>query len=334
MSKLHEIMLNRSLGMKPPIAIIGGQDEYDEYAWDAGIVVPGLYVGSLRAAIDTDSLRKRNIQLVLTFAGRLPLEVPQDIKHIRVDIADHPSASLLCELVEMFVHMDAILLGSSTQSHALETGLTSAAAVAAQNLSPLSPPPSLSPPGVLVHCASGISRSVSLCCAWLMCRRQLTYAEAIGIVRKGRCRANPNVGFRAQLAALEEAQNDIDAAIVLYNERYVNNGAVDIGSLITEQRSTANELHARVDILEDKYQALRATTTSLPVIEAGKPINIDKAELQTFVNELLSIQSTADGLQWVVDDGAARIIKKSAMSKVHRLLADIEGLSQSSTAVL
>lgn len=53
--------------------------------------------------------------------------------------------------------------------------------------------------GVLVHCAAGISRSVTCVCAYLMKAHKWTPAKAIDYVRSRREVANPNDGFRAQL---------------------------------------------------------------------------------------------------------------------------------------
>lgn len=53
--------------------------------------------------------------------------------------------------------------------------------------------------GVLVHCAAGISRSVTCVCAYLMTSNKWTPAKAIEYVRSRRTVANPNEGFRTQL---------------------------------------------------------------------------------------------------------------------------------------
>eukprot|EP00756_Hemistasia_phaeocysticola_P031111 Hpha_TRINITY_DN16332_c2_g5::TRINITY_DN16332_c2_g5_i1::g.60885::m.60885/K07359/CAMKK2; calcium/calmodulin-dependent protein kinase kinase 2 len=57
---------------------------------------------------------------------------------------------------------------------------------------------------VLVHCFAGLSRSVTLVCAFLMKEHKMTFKEAIVTIRKARPPANPNVGFRKELVAYEE----------------------------------------------------------------------------------------------------------------------------------
>ncbi|KAJ7895380.1 protein-tyrosine phosphatase-like protein, partial [Mycena leptocephala] len=52
---------------------------------------------------------------------------------------------------------------------------------------------------VLVHCLGGLSRSVSVVCAYLIAAKGLTAAEAIAFTKDRRRIAHPNAGFRAQL---------------------------------------------------------------------------------------------------------------------------------------
>jgi protein-tyrosine phosphatase len=67
---------------------------------------------------------------------------------------------------------------------------------------------------VLIHCAQGISRSVTVCATWLISRRQYctTLAQAMTFIRTVRPQAAPNLGFIAALRALEQCQGDITAA--------------------------------------------------------------------------------------------------------------------------
>jgi hypothetical protein len=52
---------------------------------------------------------------------------------------------------------------------------------------------------VQVHCLGGLSRSVSVVCAYLIAAKGLTAAEAIAFTKDRRRIAHPNAGFRAQL---------------------------------------------------------------------------------------------------------------------------------------
>ena len=61
----------------------------------------------------------------------------------------------------------------------------------------------------LVHCAQGISRSVSVCASYLIAKRGMTFYEAMTTIRRGRPIANPNLGFVAALRALEQCKGDV-----------------------------------------------------------------------------------------------------------------------------
>lgn len=52
---------------------------------------------------------------------------------------------------------------------------------------------------MLVHCAEGISRSVSVVAAFLMAQYGWSPSEAVGFIKERRLIANPNFGFVQQL---------------------------------------------------------------------------------------------------------------------------------------
>lgn len=52
---------------------------------------------------------------------------------------------------------------------------------------------------VFVHCVKGVSRSVTLCMAWLIFTEQMTYDDSFQFIRDNRGVASPNIGFVVQL---------------------------------------------------------------------------------------------------------------------------------------
>lgn len=58
----------------------------------------------------------------------------------------------------------------------------------------------------MIHCAVGISRSVTLTLAYVMTVTGLTYPEALSVVQYRRPIANPNDGFKRQLEAFGKAE--------------------------------------------------------------------------------------------------------------------------------
>jgi len=192
--------------------------------WDAGVVFPNLFVGSLNAAQNIAMLRSHNITTVLTIANGLLLTLPDGINHIVIEIPDHPIADILSIVEVTISSIDRVLSN-----------------------------PDSGTAGVLVHCASGISRSVSICCAWLMLRQSMSFVDSLEKIRTNRPLANPNVGFHAQLTTLSSTIDKKPGAsakhlIMLAQAEYLQQlGGQTIMDALFEQRETANTLHADAD---------------------------------------------------------------------------------------
>ena len=75
----------------------------------------------------------------------------------------------------------------------------------------------------LVHCAFGVSRSVSVCAAWLISRRRYqTVFLALQHIRRVRPEASPNMGFLAGLRALEQTEGNVRLAMERIKPRSSN----------------------------------------------------------------------------------------------------------------
>lgn len=57
---------------------------------------------------------------------------------------------------------------------------------------------------VLVHCVCGVSRSTTLCCAYLMKHHSMSLEQALVQLRSRRQIIQPNNGFLRQLALYDE----------------------------------------------------------------------------------------------------------------------------------
>ncbi len=60
---------------------------------------------------------------------------------------------------------------------------------------------------VLVHCRAGISRSATICLAYLISRYRLSLDEAYEFIKKKKSFISPNFGFLGQLLSLESETN-------------------------------------------------------------------------------------------------------------------------------
>ena len=56
---------------------------------------------------------------------------------------------------------------------------------------------------VLVHCKAGVSRSATVCIAYLMCCKSMTFEQAFEFVRARRSIISPNISFMQQLIEFE-----------------------------------------------------------------------------------------------------------------------------------
>jgi hypothetical protein len=130
-------------------------------------IIPRLFISDLASAEDPRMLRRYRITHVVT-AMRGFAAVPDYIVQHHVPLDDHPFA----EIASYLPHTsDWIHRALSSSPNAC----------------------------VLVHCAEGISRSVSVVCAYLMYLKGWNPTRAIQEVQSRRVIAQPNFGFVKQL---------------------------------------------------------------------------------------------------------------------------------------
>eukprot|EP00747_Dinoflagellata_sp_TGD_P194075 gnl/TRDRNA2_/TRDRNA2_61070_c0_seq1.p1 gnl/TRDRNA2_/TRDRNA2_61070_c0~~gnl/TRDRNA2_/TRDRNA2_61070_c0_seq1.p1 ORF type:complete len:288 (+),score=39.85 gnl/TRDRNA2_/TRDRNA2_61070_c0_seq1:76-939(+) len=252
-----------------------------------------LYVGSLTAAQDLAFHDAAGITHVLTVAGRLQVNLPRcGPAHLSIDLCDHPTADLLAVLDECLAFCD-LALGLRSDAQGI-------GAVSTDHRSAL-----------LVHCASGVSRSVAVCVALLMTRGGFSLDEALASVRTNRLQANPNLGFMTQLQMLERFSGDTVAAKGQWTKEFGD----QVFQEARRQREAANDLHAKLDDLENMLAAERSMTT------AGDERFADRRAW--FVRQLDSLQDNIDGLMADSRDRVARTILKAAAQKASRLLEDL-----------
>ncbi|KAF5179779.1 Dual specificity phosphatase [Thalictrum thalictroides] len=130
----------------------------------------GLFLGSLAAACDKDTLKSLNITHILTVAQSLKPAYPNDFICKKIEVADRPESDIAQHFDECFHFIDeAKKMGGA----------------------------------VLVHCFAGKSRSVTIIVAYLMRKCRMTLSQALVHVKSKRPQVVPNAGFLLQLQNFE-----------------------------------------------------------------------------------------------------------------------------------
>lgn len=285
--------------------IVHQGEEQTLAAFDAAAVpgLPWLFVGSLSAAECAAHCLQPRITRVLTVAKGLPVSSISNstIQRVQVDLDDHPQAELWPVLETCFAVLDDA--AAEYQTH-LENNNNNKAA-----------------PALLVHCASGISRSVSIVLAWMLVRLSSNgeLEELLRRVRQEREAANPNAGFWAQLKVLERhcgAAASDNNPITAAQQEWEHMNREERLIHVSKRRQVAHEIHAQVDNFEVKVQQLRAKSQLAP-----QSVGSLKSEGATLSDRLDQNASQRLGIP---ENRVTRIMFQSARSKLERLMVLLE----------
>lgn len=243
-----------------------------------------LFVGSRSAAESKQFIERNHISHILTVAKDLPVNLPANcnVKHKTVECHDHPMANILEIMPDALAFIQNAL---ESDGH------------------------------ILVHCASGISRSVTICAAFLMTQYGMGIEVALDSIASVRTHANPNLGFRRQLQLLEKCKGDIVDARKLHS-KHISNVVEDT----INQREVVNDLHRRVDIIEVSIASGKSPCES--GLEDKHILNFNEVK-----NELIKLQSELDSClsdETLFIDPPAKMIRKAANVKIERLLTSLE----------
>ncbi|KAI0300163.1 hypothetical protein B0F90DRAFT_1725593 [Multifurca ochricompacta] len=154
-------------------------------------VLPGLWIGDLHSAKDSDTLRTNNIHSILTVM-RGKFSIHETFFRHQVPLDDVEETDVLQHLIPSITFI---------QSELDKGG------------------------GVLVHCQAGMSRSATIAAAYIMYSQNLDVNAAIELIRKVRPNISPNAGFVAQLEIFYQASYRVSrrdkATRMFYLERAV-----------------------------------------------------------------------------------------------------------------
>ncbi|KAF7361128.1 hypothetical protein MSAN_01144600 [Mycena sanguinolenta] len=147
-------------------------------------ITPRVFVADWFVAQNWDALEALGITHVVSVCEIPPVILNRKIAHLHVCIVDLPIADIGDHFPKTTEFMREALLKEGTK--------------------------------VLVHCLGGLSRSISVVCAYLIAVKGLTAAEAIAYTKDRRRIAHPNMGFRIQLRSwatrhgLPDSSDDTD----------------------------------------------------------------------------------------------------------------------------
>ncbi|CAG2230474.1 dual specificity protein phosphatase 7-like [Mytilus edulis] len=137
-------------------------------------VLPYLYLGNAQNSADLNQLKKFGIKYILNVTPNVPnkFEMDSDFKYLQIPVADQLSQNLSAFFPQAIAFIDE----------------------ARENEC-----------GVLVHCLAGISRSVTVTCAYLMQKQHISLNQAYDHVKQCKPNVSPNFNFLGQLLEFEKS---------------------------------------------------------------------------------------------------------------------------------
>ncbi|TKY88110.1 hypothetical protein EX895_002820 [Sporisorium graminicola] len=187
-------------------------------------VLPGLWVGGVRAAMDVDYLSRAGVTHIITcMKQQIPVPPPladgrsitrKEMKHVRID--DDEKAPILVHFAGCYELISSQLqeewVADEEEDGPVVTGDTVEHLVQGrqQRNGRWGTWQTTGSGTVLVHCQAGCSRSVAIVAAYLMHTRHISASTAIAMIQRRRTNAEPNRGFVAQLELYHHVGFEVD----------------------------------------------------------------------------------------------------------------------------
>ncbi|KAI6647931.1 Dual specificity protein phosphatase 4 [Oopsacas minuta] len=150
------------------------RDRYDSIQYDRTVgpaqILPFLYLGSEYHATNIEWLNKYGIEAILNVSNRYPDIDESQYEYKHLPVRDTGDSDITCIFQESFAFINNVR----------ESGRK-----------------------LLVHCQAGISRSATICIAYLMLTEGRSMDGALEYVRSCRKWVSPNFGFMGQLFEYE-----------------------------------------------------------------------------------------------------------------------------------
>lgn len=162
-------------------------------------ILGGIYLSSIEPLNDNvDFKHQYNItHIISAIPGTIPNNYVHDYVHKQIDITDEETTNIMQYFPETNDFIDSCLFppGATTDKHH---------------------------GAILIHCAQGVSRSVTIVVAYLMYRYKLTKDQALHAVRRKFAPACPNDGFQKQLQLYADLKFKVDTTSPLYRQLFID----------------------------------------------------------------------------------------------------------------
>lgn len=142
----------------------------------AAMIRPGLYISGFLAEQNRGELENKGITHILQVGENLTQSYQGDFIYKTLRLTDVTTTDILPALRESLEFLDSCISDDGA---------------------------------ALVHCYAGISRSATICIAYLMWRENLSLGAAYSLVHDARSVVQPNDGFRIQLQIFESLGADL-----------------------------------------------------------------------------------------------------------------------------
>lgn len=165
-------------------------------------ILGGIYLLSIEPVNDgVDFKAKHGITHIISVVpGPLPSHITSQYTHLQISITDEDTTNLLEHLPNAIDFINSALFPPGTDASSKKHNGE-----------------------ILIHCAQGKSRSVSVVVAYLMKTYNLSYSQALHAVTRKVADAEPNVGFAEQLEIYKQMGCTVDKTLPEYRKFVVNN---------------------------------------------------------------------------------------------------------------
>ncbi|VDK84011.1 unnamed protein product [Litomosoides sigmodontis] len=159
-------------------------------------LVPGLFICGV-SELNRDNVERNGITMIVNATSEVPnLKTLGDVARMKLWIDDTPETHI-------YPHLEAV-------SDQIESVIADGGAV-------------------LVHCVAGVSRSTTICLAFLTKYRCRTLRDAYFLMLSKRPLVRPNIGFWKQLIQFEQEIKHMPASVgMVYNEAEVDQLLPDV----------------------------------------------------------------------------------------------------------